>query len=108
VTPLSCSLVGQEHRVRLEPGSRAAAAYGAEEAVEDYFCNYGLNAEYRPRLEAAGLRISGYDDEGEPRVVELDEHPFFLATLYCFQTRSSADEPHPVVAAFVAASRAAV
>ena len=104
VTPLSCSLVGTAQRVTLLPGSRAAAAYGAEESVEDYYCNYGLSARYRPRLEGAGLRITGVDDVGEARIVELESHPFFVATLFCFQTRSRADRPHPLVAAFVEAA----
>jgi CTP synthase (UTP-ammonia lyase) len=98
VTPLACSLVGQEHRVALVPGSHAAAAYGAGEALEDYYCDY------RPRLEGAGLRVTGFDDEGEARVVELPSHPFFIATLFCFQTRSRAERPHPLVAAFVRAA----
>jgi CTP synthase (UTP-ammonia lyase) len=105
VTPLSCSLVGESHRVTLAPESRAARLYESGYAIEDYYCNYGLNAQYRPLLEHAGLRFSGVDADGEVRVVELDTHPFFLATLYCFQTRSRSDRPHPVVAAFVAAAR---
>jgi CTP synthase (UTP-ammonia lyase) len=105
VTPLSCSLWGQEHRVELVAGSRAAALYGVEAAVEDYFCSYGLSPEYRPRMEESGLRISGVDEEGEPRIVELEGHPFFVATLFCFQTRSRADEPHPLVAGFADAAR---
>jgi CTP synthase (UTP-ammonia lyase) len=104
VTPLSCSLWGQEHRVVLLAGSRAAELYGVESVVEDYFCSYGLSPEYRPRMEDSGLRVSGVDEEGEPRIVELEGHPFFLATLFCFQTRSRADEPHPLVAGFAAAA----
>jgi CTP synthase (UTP-ammonia lyase) len=88
----------------LSPDSRTFALYGSDEAVEDYFCNYGLNPAYRPRIEAAGLRVTGVDDEGEVRVVELDGHPFFIATLYCFQTRSQPGSPHPLVAGLVAAS----
>ena len=107
VTPLSCSLWGQEHRVTLVPGTRAAELYGAESAVEDYFCSYGLSPEYRPRLEESGLRVSGVDEEGEPRIVELEGHPFFLATLFCFQTRSRENEPHPLVAGFRDAARQA-
>jgi CTP synthase (UTP-ammonia lyase) len=107
VTPLSCSLWGQEHPVRLVPGTRAAELYGAESAVEDYFCSYGLSPEYRPRMEESGLRVSGVDEEGEPRIVELEGHPFFLATLFCFQTRSREGEPHPLVAGFAGAARQA-
>jgi CTP synthase (UTP-ammonia lyase) len=105
VTPLSCSLWGQEDPVVLVPGTRAASLYGVESAVEDYFCSYGLSPEYRPRMEESGLRVSGVDEEGEPRIVELDGHPFFVATLFCFQTRSRPEEPHPLVAGFVDAAR---
>ena len=105
VTSLSCSLWGQEQPVVLVPGTRAAGLYGVESAVEDYFCSYGLSPEYRPRMEQSGLRVSGVDEEGEPRIVELDGHPFFVATLFCFQTRSRPDEPHPLVAGFVDAMR---
>lgn len=89
----------------VEPGSRAAALYGRDEVVEDFFCNYGLNPEYRPRLEESGLRVTGVGDDGEARIVELDGHPFYVATLYCFQTRSQPDRPHPLVAGLVAAAR---
>ena len=105
VTPLACSLWGQELQVVLVPGSRAAALYGVDSAVEDYFCSYGLSPDYRPRMEESGLRVSGVDQEGEPRIVELDGHPFFVATLFCFQTRSLPEEPHPLVAGFAEAAR---
>ena len=105
VTPLSCSLWGQEHRVTLVPDTRAAGLYGVESAMEDYFCSYGLSPEYRPRMEESGLRVSGVDEEGEPRIVELVGHPFLVATLFCFQTRSRPEEPHPLVAGFVDAAR---
>jgi CTP synthase (UTP-ammonia lyase) len=86
------------------PDSRAAELYGSGGVEEDYFCNYGLNPDYRPRLEAAGLRVTGVDGDGEARIVELDEHPFYLATLYCFQTRSAPGHPHPLVAGLLDAA----
>jgi CTP synthase (UTP-ammonia lyase) len=104
VTALECSLVGESHPVRVLPGTRAAELYGSCDATEDYFCNYGLNPAYRPVLEQAGLRVSGVDDEGGVRIVELERHPFFVATLFCFQTRSRPEQPHPLVAGFVAAT----
>jgi CTP synthase (UTP-ammonia lyase) len=97
VTALSCSLVGQQHRVRILPGTRAADLYGRGEAVERYYCNYGLNPEYRPALEASGLRVSAVDADDEVRIVELDGHPFFLGTLFLPQMTSSEDEPHPIL-----------
>jgi CTP synthase (UTP-ammonia lyase) len=106
VSSLSCSLVGQSQRVVVLPGSRAAALYGDGEVIEDFFCNYGLNPKYRAPLEEAGLRVTGVDEDGEVRIVELDDHRFFVATLFCFQTRSRADRPHPLVAGFVQAAAA--
>ena len=105
VTPLACSLVGEEHEVRLRPGSRAAELYRAGSVAEDYFCNYGLNPQYRPELERSGLRVSGVDDDDEVRIVELADHPLFVATLFCFQTRSRPDAPHPLVTGLVNAAR---
>ena len=104
VTPLACSLEGQSHPVRLVPGSRAATIYDAEEVVEPYYCSYGLNPELEPRLESAGLLVSGRDENGSARVVELGGHPFFVATLYVFQARDDYSSPHPLTVAFLAAA----
>jgi CTP synthase (UTP-ammonia lyase) len=104
VTPLSCSLAGQTLRVRLEPGSRAAGAYGAAEVEERYYCDFGLNPEHQALLHARGLRVAGADAGGEARVVEIPEHPFFVATLFVPQTGSAPGRPHPLVAAFVRAA----
>ena len=87
----------------LLPRTRARQLYGAEETAEDYYCNYGVNPDYRLRLEASGLRVSGVGGEGEIRIVELPQHPFFMATLFLPQARSSAASPHPLVAGFAAA-----
>ena len=104
VTALACSLVGQTHAVRLEPGSLAARLYERAEVLEDYYCNYGVNPEYRARLERGGLRVSGAGDEGEVRLVELPGHPFFLATLFLPQARSAPGAPHPLLAGWAAAA----
>ena len=104
VTPLSCSLAGQTLRIALEPGSRAARAYGATEVEERYYCNFGLNPQHQGLLHAHGLRIAGTDAGGEARVVEIPEHPFFVATLFVPQTGSSPERPHPLVTAFLGAA----
>ncbi len=107
VTALACSLAGQDHLVRLFPGSRIAALYRAEETVEPFFCRYGLSEAHRPALQQHGLVVSGADELGEPRVLELAGHPFFIATLYVPQARSRPGEPHPVIEGLVAAARRA-
>src|SRR5262249_33544220 len=105
VTPLVCSLVGQRMDVRLVPGSRAAEAYGADVVEERYYCTFGLNPERRALLHSRGLRVVGVDAaDGDARLVEIPEHPFFLATLFVPQTRSEPGRPHPLVTAFVRAA----
>ena len=101
VTPLTCEVAGRTMDVRLE-GSRL---YGdATEVQEQYYCNFGLNDDYRGRLEDAGFRITGVDADGDARVFELADHPFYVATLFVPQMRSEPERPHPVVTAFVAAA----
>lgn len=103
VSQLECSLLGRELPLRFKPGSRIAAIYGAERSVEQYYCNFGVNPEKVGVLSSAELRITGSDAEGEVRVVELPDHPFYIATLYVPQMRSTAERPHPLVTAFFAA-----
>ena len=97
-----------EQPITIVPGTRAAALYGVDTAVEDYRCNYGVNSGYHAALQRAGLRLSGFGEDGELRIVEIPTHPFFLATLFLPQTRSNLGTPHPLLAGFATAVRAMV
>jgi CTP synthase (UTP-ammonia lyase) len=103
ITPLACSLVEQSGEIRFVPGSRLAAIYGASAATEEYHCRYGLSPAYGGRLATGPLRVSGRDSEGDVRAIELDGHPFFVATLFQPERSGLAQRPHPLIAAFVAA-----
>lgn len=103
VTRLACSLVEKSGAVKLEPGSRLRAAYGADETTEGYHCNYGLNAAYRRALEQAGLRFTAFDGEGAVRGAELPGHPFFIGTLFQPERAALRGELPPVVKVFVGA-----
>ncbi|HSE93535.1 MAG TPA: hypothetical protein VLF19_09535 [Methylomirabilota bacterium] len=63
-----------------------------------------MNRAYEQLLEDGGLRISGVGVEGEVRIVEIPEHPFFVATLFLPQARSAPAAPHPLLAGFAAAT----
>ena len=54
-------------------------------------------------LKQGLLNISGSDAEGEIRVIEHPDHPFFIGTLFVPQMRSTSEKPHPLVTAFLAA-----
>jgi CTP synthase (UTP-ammonia lyase) len=104
VTPLTCEVAGRTMHVTLDPASRLYG--GATDVQEQYYCNFGLNPDYREQLDAAGFRITGVDADGDARVFELDDHPFYVATLFVPQMRSQPGRPHPVVSEFVAAAAA--
>jgi CTP synthase (UTP-ammonia lyase) len=89
--------------VVLVPRTRAARLYSVAEAIEGYYCNYGVNSDYRLQFEARGLRVSGVGDEGEIRIVELPEHPFFIGTLFLPQAGSTPERPHPLLKGYAAA-----
>jgi CTP synthase (UTP-ammonia lyase) len=90
--------------VYLKPGTRAAETYGLDQATENYYCNFGLNPQYRQELEDAGLVVAGMDQDGEARILELPTHTFYLGTLFVPQARSVKGNPHPLVLAFVKAA----
>lgn len=103
ISQLACSLVGRRMELHFVPGSRVAAIYGTEGAEEEYYCNFGVNPDKVPLLRQGDLEISGSDAEGEIRVVELCDHPFFFGTLFVPQLGSTPAKPHPLVTAFVRA-----
>ncbi|GAA3206733.1 CTP synthase C-terminal region-related (seleno)protein [Actinocorallia longicatena] len=104
IVPLTCSLEGHETEVRIAPGSTAEALLGAERSIERFFCSYGLNNAYLPLLEAAGLRFSGRDTDGEVRVAELPGHPFFLGTLFQPELAGDGTRAHPILRGFASAA----
>jgi CTP synthase (UTP-ammonia lyase) len=103
IAPLACSLVEVSGAVRFAPGSRLASAYGALEAEEQYHCRYGLHPSFVARLAAGPLRATAWDQAGEVRAVELDGHPFFVATLFQPERRALAGGIPPLVDGFLRA-----
>jgi CTP synthase (UTP-ammonia lyase) len=106
IAPLVCALVEATDTVRFHPGSRIASAYGCEASTEGYHCRYGLNRELQETLVSGPLRAGAHDVTGEIRAIELDDHPFFVATLFQPERAALAGRLPPVVVAFVRASAA--
>ena len=107
ISALECSLLGRAMTLRFAPGSRVAQIYGTLSAEEEYYCNFGVSPGAVPLLRNGPLAITGSDAEGEVRVIEIADHPFFIGTLFVPQMRSTADRPHPLVTAFIRAVAAA-
>lgn len=104
VSRLVCSLVGQTMSVEIVPGTKAAAIFPLGKTRESFYCNFGLNPEYKERLEGAGLTVSGYDQNREVRIVELTKHPFYFGTLFVPQAQSTDENPHPLILALCRAA----
>jgi CTP synthase (UTP-ammonia lyase) len=104
ITPLDCALREAHDRIKLLEGTRIRAIYGRDKIVEGYNCSYGLNPAFRALLEASPLRVSGVDDAGDVRVVELDGHPFFVATLFQPERSALTGAAHPLIAAYLRAA----
>lgn len=104
ISPLTCSLVGARGRIGFEAGSRVAAIYGRTETEEEYHCRFGVNPRFENFFQNGALRITGRDESGEPRVVELEDHPFFMATLFQPELSALRGSNHPVIVAFVRAA----
>jgi len=104
VSELSCSIAGTVQPVQIVAGTLARQAYQAEEAKEAFRCHYGLNPDYRGRIMTGAMRVSGIGPDGEARIVELSGHPFFVATLFVPQLRSSPATPHPLIVAYLEAT----
>lgn len=103
VVPLECALLEVRGAVHLRAGSRIAAAYGANRIEEAYHCRYGIGSDFIEAIAKGPLRITGVDDRNETRAIELDGHPFFVATLFQHERVALVGACPPLARAFVAA-----
>ena len=89
----------------LTAGSRSAAAYGCETISERHRHRYEFNPRSRERLEEAGLVIAGTSPDGTlVEIVELADHPWFVAVQFNPEFKSKPTAAHPLFAGLVAAA----
>ena len=92
---------------RLKSGTQIARIYGAEIINERHRHRYEVNSHYEKRLEDAGLIISGRsEDNGLVEVIELPEHPWFIACQSHPEFTSTPRKGHPLFESFIRACRA--
>ncbi|HEY1449831.1 MAG TPA: CTP synthase [Solirubrobacteraceae bacterium] len=91
--------------IKLHDGSRARQIYGEAVVYERHRHRYEVNNLLRKRLEAAGLRTSGTSpDERLVEVIELEEHPFFVASQFHPEFKSRPERPAPLFRDFIVAA----
>ncbi|MFA5129488.1 MAG: CTP synthase [Patescibacteria group bacterium] len=90
---------------RLMPGTKAKALYGAETIHERHRHRFEFNPTYRADLESVGLVISGSSPDGSlAEIIELKNHPFFMASQFHPELTSRPFRPNPLFLGFVKAA----
>jgi CTP synthase len=97
-------LGGQD--VTLEADSRAREVYGKSPIRERHRHRYEFNNTYLEAFRKAGLHFSGLSPEGLVEIIELPEHPWFLATQFHPEFTSNPRDGHPLFSSFIAAAKA--
>ncbi len=91
--------------VTLIDGSLAARSYGKTEIEERHRHRYEVNNNYREQLSAAGLTFSGVSVDDLVEMIEISDHPFFLASQFHPEFTSNPRDGHPLFKSFITAVR---
>ena len=91
--------------ISLAKGSLAATNYGKTSIEERHRHRYEVNNNYRARLEAAGMRFSGTSVDDLVEMVEIADHPWFLASQFHPEFTSNPRDGHPLFIGFITAAR---
>ncbi|MBT8203663.1 MAG: CTP synthase, partial [Acidimicrobiia bacterium] len=93
------------YAAKLAEGSVVRELYGEELIYERHRHRYEVNNRYRGDLEAAGLALSGVSpDELLVEIIELPDHPFYVASQFHPELKSRPTKPHPLFVGFMAAA----
>ena len=90
---------------RIKPGSLAATLYGKPQVEERHRHRYEFNPKFRKNLEGRGLRVTGeYTERRLAEIIELPNHPFFIAVQFHPEFKSRPTRAHPLFRGFIAAA----
>jgi CTP synthase len=90
---------------KLEEGSKAFKAYGEQVIYERHRHRYEFNNEYRKEITKAGLKITGVSPDNRlVEIVEVEDHPWFVATQFHPEFKSRPNRPHPLFRDFIKAA----
>lgn len=90
---------------QLKQGSKVASIYGALNISERHRHRYEVNTGYIEPLEKSGVVFSGMSPDGVlPEIIELSDHPWFIAVQFHPELKSRPFEPHPLFASFIDAA----
>jgi len=105
ISGLACKLYDEEARINLAKNSKIAQIYGSTSISEEYFCGYGVNREYLHLFNETELDFTGFDEEGDPRSLEIRDRTFFIGTAFQPERSALKGDTHPLICAFLQASQ---
>ena len=89
----------------VSPNSKVAEAYGCLKISERHRHRYEVNMKYEPQLRMAGMSITGRSPDGKlPEIVEIPDHPWFVAVQFHPELKSKPFAPAPLFVSFVKAA----
>ncbi len=90
----------------LQPGTKAAAAYGVHEVEERHRHRFEFNNTYRPEFEQAGMVFSGVSPDGKlVEIAEITDHPYMVGSQFHPEFLSRPMRPHPLFMGLIRAAK---
>lgn len=103
VSALACKLYDVNGVIELKEKSEIALAYGRLDISEEYFCGYGVNRDYLHLFENTDLSFTGYDEDGDPRALEIEKNRFFIGTAFQPERSAFSGAVHPLISNYLQA-----
>lgn len=116
VHPIVCSIKGMEangengigeklrlgaYPIELVEGTKTQQAYQSLKTSERHRNRYEINTDYAAQLKEKGLIVSAYGEDGSIKVMELENHPWFVACQFHPEFGSRPTNSHPLIAGFI-------
>jgi len=104
ISALSCKLIEKTDAINICPNSKVSEIHQSENIEEEYQCSFGVNSKYLLIYKNTDLRFTGFDENKEPRVFEIENHPFFVGTAYQPERSAFKNKTHPMIVSFLKAA----
>jgi CTP synthase len=106
VTQMGGTMRLGSYECELQPGSKAASIYNSTHITERHRHRYEFNNDYLEAFENAGMVPAGKNPQtGLVEIMEIKDHPFYVAVQFHPEYKSTVENPHPLFVAFVKAAK---
>ncbi len=104
INAMFCALREKPGTIKINKPSQVYSIIKSELIEEQYNCGFGVNAEYLSVFDNTDMTFSGFNSDGDPRIVELADHPFFIGTAFQPERSALSNNTHALIIAFLQAA----